>query len=116
MYGGEPTKVLLEVMSTATESLSCWLSHCVPDVRDRKSTRLNSSHLVISYAVFCLKKKTTYSCSSPRKWCCSRGSSPTERSRAVIESWRRAPWCAIFVVPARDACYNARPVRTTAVY
>src|SRR5256885_7590896 len=31
--------------------------------RDRKSTRLNSSHLVISYAVFCLKKKkrTRYS-------------------------------------------------------
>src|SRR5256885_7520942 len=28
---------------------------------DRKSTRLNSSHLVISYAVFCLKKKTTSS-------------------------------------------------------
>src|SRR5256885_11398599 len=29
-----------------------------PLVLDRKSTRLNSSHLVISYAVFCLKKKT----------------------------------------------------------
>src|SRR5688500_2192052 len=29
-----------------------------PLVGDRKSTRLNSSHLVISYAVFCLKKKT----------------------------------------------------------
>src|SRR2546426_6264904 len=28
-------------------------------IRDRKSTRLNSSHLVISYAVFCLKKKKT---------------------------------------------------------
>src|SRR5256885_10134847 len=28
-------------------------------VVDRKSTRLNSSHLVISYAVFCLKKKNT---------------------------------------------------------
>src|SRR2546426_9258445 len=28
--------------------------------RDRKSTRLNSSHLVISYAVFCLKKKTVF--------------------------------------------------------
>src|SRR5256885_9306156 len=28
------------------------------EARDRKSTRLNSSHLVISYAVFCLKKKT----------------------------------------------------------
>src|SRR5205807_6365957 len=29
------------------------------DTSDRKSTRLNSSHLVISYAVFCLKKKTS---------------------------------------------------------
>src|SRR2546426_1685520 len=28
-------------------------------IGDRKSTRLNSSHLVISYAVFCLKKKKT---------------------------------------------------------
>src|SRR5438045_9703366 len=30
------------------------------DKGDRKSTRLNSSHLGISYAVFCLKKKTTH--------------------------------------------------------
>src|SRR6478672_11805398 len=30
---------------------------CTPTVRDRKSTRLNSSHDQISYAVFCLKKK-----------------------------------------------------------
>src|SRR5258708_15990186 len=29
----------------------------LPDGRDRKSTRLNSSHQIISYAVFCLKKK-----------------------------------------------------------
>src|SRR5256885_7643433 len=29
----------------------------LPRHQDRKSTRLNSSHLVISYAVFCLKKK-----------------------------------------------------------
>src|SRR5256885_9470539 len=33
-----------------------------------KSTRLNSSHLVISYAVFCLKKKKT---TIPRSGCCS---------------------------------------------
>src|SRR5205807_9806603 len=33
------------------------LQHPHPLVEDRKSTRLNSSHLVISYAVFCLKKK-----------------------------------------------------------
>src|SRR5437773_2851234 len=30
--------------------------------RDRKSTRLNSSHITISYAVFCLKKKTNLTC------------------------------------------------------
>src|SRR2546426_5388387 len=35
--------------------------------QDRKSTRLNSSHLVISYAVFCLKKKKTST--SPRAKC-----------------------------------------------
>src|SRR5215208_7658878 len=35
--------------------------------RDRKSTRLNSSHVAISYAVFCLKKKkTTHPPSYPR--------------------------------------------------
>src|SRR5688500_19188017 len=33
----------------------CWMS--CSTMPDRKSTRLNSSHLVISYAVFCLKKK-----------------------------------------------------------
>src|SRR2546430_11747438 len=39
----------------ATASISCMSSDCSP--RDRKSTRLNSSHSQISYAVFCLKKK-----------------------------------------------------------
>src|SRR5438034_200182 len=34
--------------------------------RDRKSTRLNSSHTVISYAVFCLKKKKTHCSPTPR--------------------------------------------------
>src|SRR5437899_9410136 len=32
-------------------------NHLISSERDRKSTRLNSSHLGISYAVFCLKKK-----------------------------------------------------------
>src|SRR5438045_4538869 len=35
----------------------CVGSRKVFDITDRKSTRLNSSHLGISYAVFCLKKK-----------------------------------------------------------
>src|SRR5438034_10189407 len=34
-----------------------WASRWAPSWPDRKSTRLNSSHTVISYAVFCLKKK-----------------------------------------------------------
>src|SRR5256885_10555211 len=42
-----------------------WLE-IVGVILDRKSTRLNSSHLVISYAVFCLKKKTITSETLPR--------------------------------------------------
>src|SRR2546426_1746206 len=34
-------------------------------IGDRKSTRLNSSHLVISYAVFCLKKKKNHTPRNP---------------------------------------------------
>src|SRR5437870_7204371 len=40
-------------------SLSLGADVLTPVYRDRKSTRLNSSHVAISYAVFCLKKKTT---------------------------------------------------------
>src|SRR5256885_10420709 len=39
----------------ADELIMLATSYCAGE--DRKSTRLNSSHLVISYAVFCLKKK-----------------------------------------------------------
>src|SRR5256885_9567567 len=53
---------------------------------DRKSTRLNSSHLVISYAVFCLKKKKDdqKSHDRPYTWCASRAcaaSGPVHSSR-----------------------------------
>src|SRR5260221_4826368 len=37
-----------------------WISWREEERGDRKSTRLNSSHTVISYAVFCLKKKITH--------------------------------------------------------
>src|SRR3989454_7465000 len=37
--------------------LDCYEAISTLTAADRKSTRLNSSHLVISYAVFCLKKK-----------------------------------------------------------
>src|SRR5258708_14076199 len=35
----------------------CYRTDADPEIIDRKSTRLNSSHQIISYAVFCLKKK-----------------------------------------------------------
>src|SRR5256885_9443779 len=44
-------------ISRAGEGVRLPPSAGAADVEDRKSTRLNSSHLVISYAVFCLKKK-----------------------------------------------------------
>src|SRR5256885_11546368 len=43
-----------------------------PKYKDRKSTRLNSSHLVISYAVFCLKKKKKSNIDNARSRACSR--------------------------------------------
>src|SRR5256885_4501336 len=46
-----------EALDRPLRMLACWLLDSRLDL-DRKSTRLNSSHLVISYAVFCLKKKT----------------------------------------------------------
>src|SRR5438270_4826103 len=45
---------------TSPASSSCRRTRCAcwcPTASDRKSTRLNSSHSQISYAVFCLKKK-----------------------------------------------------------
>src|SRR2546429_3463120 len=48
-------------LSSCVPAPDASLHHIVgaPDVLDRKSTRLNSSHGYISYAVFCLKKKKT---------------------------------------------------------
>src|SRR5256885_8803389 len=65
--GMEPTELGALVLARARGMLAD-LDHWAHDieavgpmVQDRKSTRLNSSHLVISYAVFCLKKKKQYS-------------------------------------------------------
>src|SRR5205807_7215444 len=50
LQGGPPGSA-----TSANDYVSIWVNGAA--VVDRKSTRLNSSHLVISYAVFCLKKK-----------------------------------------------------------
>src|SRR5256885_15857688 len=49
--------VTLKVFNILSIEVASLFSQELPAGRDRKSTRLNSSHLVISYAVFCLKKK-----------------------------------------------------------
>src|SRR5437867_8196749 len=45
-------------------------------ILDRKSTRLNSSHRTISYAVFCLKKKKTDTLTQTSQWCDTRQRAP----------------------------------------
>src|SRR3712207_9082821 len=56
--GGAPHRVPYGVAAAAGQRLfSRRMSGYFPSGSDRKSTRLNSSHANISYAVFCLKKK-----------------------------------------------------------
>src|SRR5438552_12401882 len=45
------------ISARPAQALDCSGAGVSPVTRDRKSTRLNSSHQIISYAVFCLKKK-----------------------------------------------------------
>src|SRR5256885_4070613 len=60
---------------------------CQPRQLDRKSTRLNSSHLVISYAVFCLKKKKeTYTRSSRATWRVTTGDRRLDRRTLLMYS------------------------------
>src|SRR5437660_6776251 len=59
------------------------------EVRDRKSTRLNSSHVAISYAVFCLKKKKKKKNNKKQEYKykeqqCRRSPSRTNRRRIPI--------------------------------
>src|SRR2546429_4347191 len=77
------------------------------DIRDRKSTRLNSSHGYISYAVFCLKKKTTCcfrvvwttrrSSTSGRTRYSSRTQRPGSRPRGSRRGRRRAPRTSLHI-------------------
>src|SRR5256885_2693293 len=70
------------------------LRPCTARRGDRKSTRLNSSHLVISYAVFCLKKKT-------RRSTCSISPSQTSRATSVFSTRKLPRAHTISLLPTR---------------
>src|SRR5699024_11529198 len=57
---GSPNDYISSMLTTkvAIERMASFLNAFPLILEDRKSTRLNSSHVSISYAVFCLKKKT----------------------------------------------------------
>src|SRR3712207_8040377 len=55
--GGAVPRELLDHRQTAERHVRLRVAALVAGDQDRKSTRLNSSHANISYAVFCLKKK-----------------------------------------------------------
>src|SRR3712207_7720839 len=56
-YSSTPGSSTTTPRSTATSTARAWRAGPSSPPTDRKSTRLNSSHANISYAVFCLKKK-----------------------------------------------------------
>src|SRR2546430_17127313 len=53
------SQALVSQLNGQQERMSATVAQLDGQILDRKSTRLNSSHSQISYAVFCLKKKTT---------------------------------------------------------
>src|SRR5439155_24797975 len=59
-------------------------SHPNSVIQDRKSTRLNSSHVAISYAVFCLKKKKKGTRSDQTRTATGRGTTPRSTSRPSL--------------------------------
>src|SRR5258708_20718259 len=73
----------IALLSTCYPFVGEWLgADPLPTRRlgDRKSTRLNSSHQIISYAVFCLKKKKKND-PRPARWCCH-----TRKPRVLLNS------------------------------
>src|SRR5690625_3398951 len=51
--------IVLSLLSVPLVSIFIYISEDLVESLDRKSTRLNSSHVAISYAVFCLRKNNT---------------------------------------------------------
>src|SRR2546430_11058477 len=83
-------EIMLPLIGTQKEYevLAAEIHEVAADVLDRKSTRLNSSHSQISYAVFCLKKKSpTTCCLFPHLTSVSRPLWPVLRSCRLLPFW-----------------------------
>src|SRR5436309_8837018 len=76
---GQPRELGDEVFDRWAQHLRSVAVHCghPRHSADRKSTRLNSSHVKISYAVFCLKKKISIRITSRHSQMSSRYARPT---------------------------------------
>src|SRR3989454_7006047 len=82
-YGAMPTGMVDRVTTLLINAASCTTTF-VQHAGDRKSTRLNSSHLVISYAVFCLKKKKKTTQADSPKDTQSLSTSPRDSTSTVV--------------------------------
>src|ERR1039458_7731961 len=99
--------------------MMCPISSFAASVIDRKSTRLNSSHLGISYAVFCLKKTPTPDAAAPEGVAVGIGQVPPLSAVVCVDVTQT---CAEFgQTPAQDRVFYAlefflmirRPPRST---
>src|SRR5438067_8843432 len=66
LWPGRTSAASAQAISTRCERSRALIA-CAEAALDRKSTRLNSSHVSTSYAVFCLKKKKRHDCRRQRQ-------------------------------------------------
>src|SRR5690625_6076067 len=64
----DPHSPMACAAAAMSASITVGVRSCWDRAVDRKSTRLNSSHVAISYAVFCLKKKNTHTIVEPEHY------------------------------------------------
>src|ERR1039458_9621157 len=106
-----PTRSLGNVTQLAEASRAVWvwpfLETLAQDTRDRKSTRLNSSHLGTSYAVFCLKKEARSEESGVRSSC-----GPVEMNASGMRSGARR-WVVSVKAATTFFLMMRRPPRST---
>src|SRR6266487_2467271 len=122
----ERATLAASLRALGTGHVDLWLVHWPPPGRklchvwqefltDRKSTRLNSSHPSISYAVFCLKKKKT-SQRTPRTALAQPSSERRPRTAAARPSTQSRPWMASARPSRQVSLFFFNDTATTEIY